>query len=244
MELPSLQASAYRHRLYRNIFTVSPSQHLFDDLCEVADLAAVDAVVQLTSEIDHDAPQLERPFQYGVIADEEMLAVFERHRWRWGRFSDGCHYGVWYGAEDPLTTLYEAAWWAYRLGQDNVFPHGEVYSVDRSMYVAQINSLRSIDLSGDEKHFSSLVHPENYDFCQALGKKLVEEGFEVLRTPSARRRGGVCAPVFHPRVLRRCEFLYYLRFHLGADGRIAVSSAKADMNFSLQAEELHSPYGL
>ncbi len=244
MDFPNLKARAYHRKLYRNIFTVSPSQHLFDDLCEVDDFAAVDALVQLTSEIDHDASQLERPFQYGVVPDDEMIAVFERHRWRWGRFGDGYNYGVWYGAEDPLTTLYEAAWWAYRLGKDNVLTHGEVYSVDRSMYVAQSHSSRSLDLSDDAEYLLRLVHPEDYGFCQALGKKLVEESFEILRTPSARRRGGVCTPVFHPRVLQNCEFLYYLRFHLGGDGRIAVSSSKTEMNFSLQAEDLRSPYGL
>ena len=132
----------------------------------------VDTMVQATSEIDYQRPKGERPFQYGKIEDDEILAVFKKENWRNGRFGDGQEYGVWYGAEDELTSVYEASWVAYRFGKDNVLNKGEVYTTDRAMYEAQISTDRSVDLIQEKKNFDLLVHPTDYSFCQSLGKKM------------------------------------------------------------------------
>lgn len=208
------------------------------------DAPIVDTLVQWTSEIDHQASQIQRPFQYGKIENDEILAVFEKQNWRSGRFGDGQDYGVWYGAEDEITSVYEASWVAYRLGRDNIFPAGQIYTTDRSMFEACIETKLLADLTPRKDCFSQLVNPTDYSFCQALGKKLIQENFQMIRTPSARRRDGICTPVLSPDPIKKWSFLYYLKIHIHPDGFIGVNSTHTPLNFSLEASQLESPYGM
>jgi hypothetical protein len=117
--LPPLSAIPYGKTVYRNIFTCAPTQHLLDDVCPPRDWALVDHLIQATSGIDHGQPQYDRPFQYAEIHDELVMAVFIRENWRQGRFSDGATFGVWSGAEDEMTSVYEACWTSCQFGKDN-----------------------------------------------------------------------------------------------------------------------------
>lgn len=242
MKFPAFTPIRYEGTVYRNIYTCSPTQDLLDDVCDKEDFQVVDTLVQATSEIDHQAPQVERPFQYGKIEDDEIFAVFKKENWRSGRFGDGQDYGVWYGAEEELTSIYEASWVAYRFGKDNVLNKGEVYTTDRAMYEVKVATDRAMDLTPEKDFFDLLIHPTDYSFCQSLGRRLVNEKFEMLRTSSARRVGGVCAPLFSPAPIQEWKFIYYLRIYLNPDGVIAVNSSKDEMNFSLNVKTLKDPY--
>ncbi len=243
MKITSLKPVPYQGMVYRNIFTCSPSQNLYDDIADESDWSVVDTMVQRTSGIDHQLPQVQRPFQYGSV-EEEVLDIFFRGNWKPGRFGDGREYGVWYSAEDPKTSVFETCWWAYQLGLDNVLKRGEVYTTDRKMFQAHLRTGLAIDLIQAKEIFPLLTHPSDYNFCRKLGKKLNEERWELLRTPSARKRNGICTPLFSSNPIKNSEFIYYLQYHVHPDGFIGVSSSQEEMNFSLWATGLEHPYGL
>lgn len=228
--------SPYEGTVYRNIFTCSPTQDLLDDVCDIDDFGLVDTLIQGTSGIEHGQPQINRVFQYGR-PDPDLLSFFERQNWNKGRFGDGRDYGVWYASEDERTSIYESCWSAYRIGRDNVLSRGEVYTVDRQMYNARISASSALDLIGQTSFYDRLTS-EDYSFCQALGEKIHEEKFEMLRTPSARKKGGVCTPVFSPEIIKTYSKLYYLKFYLNPDGLITVSSSREGMSFAVQANDL------
>ncbi len=243
MIFPKLEPKPYQKGVYRNIFT-NPGEHILKDIAAEADYELVDQVIQLTSGIDHSLPQYHRPFQYGRIEDADILAVFQRQNWGWGRFGDSKSYGVWYGAEEELTSVYEAVWVASRLAMDNTQAKGEVYTTDRAMYRAEVASERIIDLTGEKDNFTFLIHPNDYSYCQALGNKLVESAIEGLRTPSARRRNGICAPLFAASPIRKVERIFYLKIHINPDASIGVQCSQAHLNLSLNTLELVDPYGI
>lgn len=244
MEFPLLNPTNYKGEVYRNIFTLL-EQNIFDDVCDHKAAAVVGGLVQATSGIDHQKPQIHRAFQYGKIEDDEILSVFQRQNWREGRFGDGKEYGVWYGAEDQVTSVYEICWGQlYRLAEDNIFKYGEIYTTDRKMYKAQIGTSQAADLLGDKEFLPALVHSTDYAFCQALGKKLIQENYKMLRTPSARRRGGVCTPLFSPDIIQSWNHEYYFSVHIHPNGVIGVNSVREEINFSLSGRELGNPYGL
>ena len=51
--------------------------------------------------IESAAPLITRPFDYGVV----ITYPFIPHHWQQTRFSDGLHYGVWYGSFEIETTI-------------------------------------------------------------------------------------------------------------------------------------------
>lgn len=227
MRLPALIPVPYEGTVYRNIYTCSPAQDLLDDVCDAEDSGLVDTLIQNTSGIDHKETQTNRVFQYGVL-DPDLLSVFERGHWNGGRFGDGSAYGVWYASEDELTSISEACWNAYQLGRDNVLQRGEVYTVDRRMFDAQISAGRALDLIGRMEFYEDLIASEDYS----------EKNFEMIRTPSARRKEGICTPVFLPHVIKKNAYLYDLKLYINPNGLMTVSSPHEEMNFTVQARDL------
>ena len=240
--LPVFHSVPYKKKVFRNIFTNATGQHIHADVCDPEDYSLVETLIALTSGIDHNQPQFHRPFQYAVIEDDQILQVFEREHWNYGRFGDGKSYGVWYAAEDEITSVTEACWVAYQLAKDNVLPKGEVYHSERAMYLADVDSKASLDLTKEKTLFNQLVHPSDYKFCQALGKKIVESKIEVLRTLSARKKGGICNPIFSPTPIKNPQRIYYLKINVYPDGEIGVDSSQELIRNLFQATDLQSPY--
>lgn len=215
-----------------------------DDICEEEDKPLINKLVEVTSGIDHGEPKHKRPFQYAEIEDDEILAVFEKENWREGRFGDGKHYGVWYGAEKEITTVYESCWIAYKLGLDNVLQKGEVYTVDRAMYKAKVDTLEAIDLTKDNTFRDQLIHPTDYQFCQNLGRTVYREGQDLIRTLSARMIDEVCTPIFSPNAIKATAWIYYLNIHCHPTGLIAINSTHLELNFTLNFSQLANPYNI
>lgn len=206
---------------YRNIYTVTPSQDLFDDL--VADRSN-DKVLQAweneTSRIDHAAPQKERVFQYGNTL--QTSDVFEKEKWRLGRFGDGTNYGVWYGALEEKTSILEALYWAYRFCGQTVRLTQEFNRVDRRMFRADCQTADHLDLRPFKESHPLLVHPTDYSLCSALGDFAQEKKLGLYLTPSVRNPKGTCVPVFRPDVLKQDRTIYFLHFDFYPDGRIEI----------------------
>jgi len=242
MQLPKLLEVSYKNTVYRNIFTCSPSQHLFDDVVPEEDWGFIDQLAEAASGIDHSRPQHYRPFQYGQVYDELVLAVFRRENWCNGRFSDGMSFGVWYSAEDEMTSILEACWTTFRFGNDNVSPKNETYTADRRLFRAQAASDRACDVTGSKKEFPQLVHPYDYSFCQDLGAAMSKEKHHLIRTPSARSVVGVCTPVLEPAAIADVAHEYFFKVHINPDRSINVSGGRPYLNFTTSAEELEDPH--
>lgn len=238
MLFPKFRPTFYQNKVYRSIFTNSGS-HILSDICDVEDYPLVDSLIQITSGIDHTKPQFYRPFQYSSIEDEEILAVFKKENWNYGRFGDGKTYGVWYSAETEETSLYESSWVAYRLAKDNMLPKNEVYCNERAMYSADISSELAVDLTEEKIFKNQLVHPSDYSYCQALGRKMVEHHYHLLRVPSARKVLGICIPLFSPDPIQHPQRIYYLKINVYPDEMISIHSSQT--NFSLKVSDLQVP---
>jgi len=242
MEFPPFHPQKYLGKIFRNIFTNASGQHILHDICDEKDLSVLEPLIQLTSGIDHQQPPSHRPFQYAKIEDEQILAVFKKENWNTGRFGDGKSYGVWYGAEEEETSVLEACWVCYRLAKDNMSPHNEVYASERAMYSAQIQTEFAIDVTNEKNLFSKLIHPVDYGYCQMLGQKIFESHYQMLKTPSARKKKRTCTPIFSPDPIKNTQRIYYLKINVYPDGQIGVDSSQEKVRTLIKVADLQAPY--
>lgn len=190
---------------YRNIASLRVSQDLFDDLsggdAEVAQLLAA-TEMRVKAHIPNGVVQ--RGFQYSTA----IAYPFDTEPFMASRYGDG-RYGVWYGALDKETTLYETAW---HMVQDETAIEGlhEIVVRERALYQVHCRAIL-LDLMHKEEAFPTLID-DDYGFTQQIGRRLHHEGHPGLVTPSARRRGGANLVIFNPEVLRdprvHCYFTY------------------------------------
>ena len=213
LRIPEAGSVRFDADLIRNIKGIRTSQDLFDDLSsspEDWDLAI--AVEQESNVATHQA-LIHRPFDYGVA----VAYVFDPSHWNASRFSDGRHYGVWYGSLDLETTLHETVYHWHRFVMDS-FPDLD-RPVTGERRVCDVHCKATlVDLRGAEAHFPELVSRTDYLYTQPLGAFYRSRGDSGLLVKSARCEG-VNAALFDPAALSnvrdRC-FLTY-RCHPAAD---------------------------
>jgi len=192
--------------LVRNIPGIRESQNLFDDLSpnpadwDIA-IAAEGAV-----RIPTDAALISRPFDYGMA----ISYSFDSAHWQATRYSDGTTYGVWYGALDIETTVYETAWHWYRFVIDSFPSEDREIVTERRVFAARCDALL-IDLRGKHVAHPQLVSRSNYAFTQQIGRYVHEQGLNGLLAPSARCDGFKGAIFKHERLsnVRDRAFLTY-----------------------------------
>jgi hypothetical protein len=170
--------------LVRNIKGLRRSQDLFDDLsADAADRAAAVAAESATR-IPSAAPMISRPFDYGTV----ITFPFLPHNWQATRFSDGLAYGVWYGALELETTVYETAYHWHRFVTDS-FP-SEAREIVGERRVLDVHCAAIlIDLRGKEKRAPGLVDRRDYRYAQGLGRYLKAQSQNGLLVRSARAAG-------------------------------------------------------
>lgn len=193
---------------YRNIATCSPSQNLFDDIIAPEHFSDLEQHERSSSDINHNKDKKCRPFQYADAGT--TLAVFEKINWRYGRFSNGTEYGVWYGALKEETSIHEIVY--YRLQESReLFNNPKIVDPfivsQRALFKAQCLSSKIIDLMKNESLYAALTD-NDYNFCQSLGQSAVTKKIDGFFTPSARHRGGTCTPIFNPEIIND-QFVYY-----------------------------------
>lgn len=196
----------FRGDLVRNIPGIRQSQHLFDDLSP--DPADWDLAIAAegAERIRTPAALITRPFDYGTV----ISYSFDSAHWQATRFSDGTRYGVWYGALDLATTVYETAWHWYRFVRDSYSDEDREIESERRVLDVRCDALL-IDLRDRAAAHPDLVSRASYAYTQQLGRYVHEQGLNGLLTPSA-RCAGVNAAIFKPERLsnvRDREFLTY-----------------------------------
>ncbi len=219
MTLPKLpRFSELVSPCYRNVATIKDSQDLFDDLTgNPTHIPLLQKWADGTSGINHDVDAKERPFQYS-------LPEFKPEQWYRGRFGDGELYGVWYGALEKETSIEEALFWQYRNFYKPMLQIVATFTVDRRMLEASVSSKRAMDLRELKASYSDLQHDTDYKFCHELGAHAIASSIDLYLTPSARKAGGTCVPIFNSKAITSTKTLYYLHFKFTDKGRVTITS--------------------
>lgn len=194
---------------FRNIVSLRVSQALFDDVCDGDDQierAVVAAEMRVKQRIQPvDPAVIHRGFHY----NQGIMYPFEKEPYIQTRYGDGS-YGVWYGSLELDTTIHETA---YHMVRSEIVVEGNsesgVIRRERAVYLVHCEALL-VDISGKKKHRKELT-ADNYEFTQALGKRLHREGHPGLLYPSARCEG-INLAVFNPDVLSDPRLHCYLTY--------------------------------
>lgn len=196
--------------LTRNIVSLRISENLFDDLTD--DVDAWQSAQQLELEtkptvFTNETPVIYRPFQE---SEWNMAIGFPFLNSAQSRYSDGT-YGVWYGADDLDTTVYETVhhWRAGLLSDAEGFLKPGV-SLERKVYLVRCDSAL-IDLRPAVQKFPALIYPDDYTATHAIGRKMHHEGHPGLVSKSARCEGEIYA-VFTPDVLSNARHTCFLTY--------------------------------
>lgn len=195
----------YRGDLFRNIRTARETIDCYDDLGD----GDLDTQVAVTAEmIGHElshAPVITRPFDYGVIP-----FPFVREEWQKTRFSDGLHYGVFYGSEELETTVYETVHHFQQFVLD-AFPNADVDIVSERRVVLILCRGLIVNLIGKETDYPVLLDPDDYTFTHEVGRYLHNQSQNGLLVKSA-RCNGINAAIFTEGVLSNPRDHCYLTY--------------------------------
>jgi len=176
--------------LIRNIPGIRRSQNLFDDLAsEPADWALAVAVEE-SERIPTATAIATRPFDYGSV----ISYTFDAAHWQSTRFSDGTGYGVWYGALEVETTVYETAHHWRRFLLDSFGELDRVIVTDRRVCDVRCDALL-IDLRGKHLEYPDLIRRDSYVFTHQVGRTMHEQDLSGLLVASA-RCAGINAAIF------------------------------------------------
>jgi hypothetical protein len=152
--------------------------------------------------LDATSPIITRPFHYGTAIGDVRPAT---------RFSDGARFGVWYGSEELLTTIYETAYyWQQRFNAIQGY-ETDLLTADRRVFTVHARGML-VDLLGKEKKYPQLVDKSDYSFTNALGSYLHGQGVNGLIFRSARHTEGINIGAFRPEILSDVRHSCYLRY--------------------------------
>ncbi len=178
--------------LIRNIPGIRRSQNLFDDLASDPVEWAVAVAAEESGRIPTAAALATRPFDYGSV----ISYTFDTSRWQSTRFSDGTRYGVWYGALEIETTVYETAHHWRRFLLDSYGELDRTVVTDRRVCDVRCDALL-IDMRSKHVEFPDLIRRDSYTATQQIGLVVHEQDLSGLLVKSA-RCDGINAAIFRP----------------------------------------------
>jgi RES domain len=194
--------------LVRNIPGIRKSQNLFDDLSNNPADWQIAIAAEGVERIPTTAAMISRPFDYGTV----VSYTFDSAHWQATRFSDGSTYGVWYGALDVQTTVYETAWHWYRFVLDSFPGEEREITTDRRVFDVRCDALL-LDLRGKEVAYPDLVSRTSYAFTQQVGRYVHQQELNGLLVRSA-RCDGTNAALFRPERLSNVRDLTFLTYRI------------------------------
>jgi hypothetical protein len=199
------QVADYRGDLVRNIKGIRVSQDLFDDLARDPADRAVAIAAESATRLPSAAPLITRPFDYGTV----ITFPFVPQNWHATRYSDGLHYGVWYGALELETTVHETLYHWHRFVTDSFALDREIVG-ERRVFLVRCEAIL-IDLRKARE--PRLVDRTDYSFTQQLGGYLAQRAQSGLLAPSA-RAPGTAAAILRPEVLSGVRDLCFLTYRM------------------------------
>ena len=221
MEALIREAVAFAGDLVRNIKGLRVSQDLFDDLARDAADRDVAIAAESATRLPSPAPLITRPFDYGAV----ITYPFVPHNWQATRYSDGLAYGVWYGARELETTVYETVYHWHRFVTDSYARLERTVIGERRVFNVRCDAVL-IDLRSASE--PRLTDRRDYGFTWQVGRYLWQRSQTGLLAPSA-RSNGTSAAVFRPEALSDVRDLCFLTYRMNPTAdRVAVERAPGD----------------
>lgn len=235
--LAKAKLAPFSQTVYRNIVSLVVSEDLFDDLTDNPDdYATAHAVEALHTPPFYQSsnPIIDRPFEE---AEWFNAVQFPFEHWQESRFSQG-KFGVWYGASQLETTVYETAyhWLKRTLLEEGELPVGR--ELQRKVYTVDVDALL-LDIRGLTKTYPALISRSDYSLTQQIGQVVDRQGHPGLIKKSARCEGDVQA-IFNPSVLSDPKPIRWLTYQIKADG-ITTAYAEGAELLSFSSLELLRP---
>ena len=136
------------------------------------------------------------------IIDKSFTPTGAQTPFRATRFSDGT-IAIYYSAIEAETCQSEVAFHAI---EDSIEPFNQLrfYNLIECSYQGS-----TIDLRGFEEEHQELTSEtkDGYPFCQELGRMANINDIDGFFTPSARKEGGTCVPVFSKSAVSNPKFV-------------------------------------
>lgn len=208
MEALIRQVAVHDGDLMRNIKGLRTSQDLFDDLATDSADREVAIAAESATRISSPAPLITRPFDYGTV----ITYPFVPHNWQATRYSDGLRYGVWYGAPEIETTIYETVYHWHRFVTDSFAQVDRLITGERRVFQVRCDAIL-IDLRGREAEEPRLVDRRSYAFTWELGRYLWERGQGGVLARSARCEGSIAA-IFRAQALADVRDVCFLTYRM------------------------------
>ena len=159
-----------------------------------------------------------RPFDYGTV----ITYPFVPHNWQATRYSDGLAYGVWYGALELETTVYETVYHWHRFVMDSFAGLDRTIAGERRVFDVRCEAIL-IDLRAARE--PRLTDRRDYGFTWKVGRYLWERSQSGLLARSA-RAAGTTAAMFRPEPLTDVRDRCFLTYRMNpAQDRVAVERA-------------------
>lgn len=197
--------------VYRNIVSLRESVDLFDDLTDGnTHLSALAAHAEMRVKEGIPSGLINRGFHYTTAIDYP----FQKEPYLFSRYGNGT-FGVWYGALEVETTLYETA---YHMMKEEARVEGNTGLIvrERALYLVRARAVL-IDLAGKEKRFPDLLS-NDYGFTQQIAERLQKEGHPGLLAPSA-RYSGTNLVAFKPSILSDPRISCYLTYRYDSQAK-------------------------
>ncbi len=215
MEALIREALAFAGDLVRNIKGMRVSQDLFDDLAANAADRDVAIAAEGATRKPSAAPLITRPFDYGAV----ITYPFVPHNWQATRYSDGLAYGVWYGALELETTVYETVYHWHRFVMDSFATLDRSIAGERRVFSVRCDAIL-IDLRrADEPR---LTDRRDYRFTWQVGRYLWERAQSGVLAPSA-RTVGTSAALFRPEALSEVRDVCFLTYRMNPAEDLVVA---------------------
>jgi len=228
------EVTHFRGDLVRNIKGVRVSQSLFDELSSDAADQAVAIAAEAAERIPTDAPLISRPFDYGAV----ITFPFVPHNWHATRYSDGLHYGVWYGSLELETTVYESVYHWHRFVMDSFATEAREIVGERRVLEVRCDAIL-VDLRGRERAEPRLVNRSDYGYTQSLGRYLHEQSQNGVLVRSA-RSDGTNAAILRREALSNPRDLCFLTYRMNPTAdRVGVERSRGKIWFELRPSALY-----
>lgn len=228
------RAIAFDDNLVRNIKSIRVSQDLYDDLADSPEDTRIAIAAEGRLRVPTGNPFVARPFDYGAV----ITYSFDSAHWQQSRFSDARQYGVWYGALDVRTTVFETVYHWHRFLMDSFADVKEDIIGERRVFDVRCNAIL-VDLRESGKHAPQLTDRKSYAFTQALGRYLVEQRQNGALFRSARCEG-VNAAVFTAARLSSVHDKTYLTYRYSPkSGRVRVERTPGRAWLTIAPTELY-----
>jgi hypothetical protein len=202
------------HRLVPSRF---PPIGLFDRVADPQDLEAVFALEAMTNDRIRDeageltlVPENERISGPGTTP---IMAAFTHVNPLGSRFSDGS-YGVYYCALELQTALAEVRFHQQRFLR---WTREGPMRLQMRLYLTDLDAKLV-----DARKVAEVHHADDYAASQALARIARAARRDGVLYRSVRRKGGLCAAVFRPRVLANCRQGAHYALHFDGSSIVAI----------------------